>query len=230
MSGKEKPAFTGVGIDSPDFEKATKEFVKGERTQKVFRAIKNGYRTRDRATICIDDIELLRIKPRIKWVIKQLKQLNFNSKSEILDCGSWTGAFTNEIYQAGYKNITCLDLCKCVCEMGSENFPHLRYINDDIETFIPNTKYDAVLLCEIVEHLVTPFETIERIKKCFLKDGGIILTTIPDEKYVKDDFEDGRYEHIHPISKDDLKKLTTDSIEEVEFTKKYKWYCAILKK
>jgi len=225
-----KPAFTGRGINSKEFEIATKRFVKGEKTQEIFTAIKNGYKTRDKSTICIDDIELLRIKPRIKWVIEKLKQQEFEFDSKILDAGSWTGAFANEIYKAGYHNITCLDLAKSVCKMGADSFPHLKYINDDIETFIPESKYDVVLLCELVEHLVTPFETIERIRKHFLNDGGVILTTIPDEEYVSEDFKEERYEHIYPITRSELKDLAYGPIDEIPITKSYTWYCVVIKK
>jgi SAM-dependent methyltransferase len=225
---KDKPELTGIGIDSEDFMNSAIKFFSGNRSSEVISDIKNGYRTRPMSTICIDDITLWRIAPRINWILTKLK--NMNHDISILDAGSWTGAFTNAIYEAGYRHIECLDLSINVCKLGRCYFPHLRFINEDIEVYMPKKKYDVVLLCEILEHLIDPFSTIQSIKKNYLNDNGIILITIPDDKYVVDDFKQGRFEHIYPINKEDLQKTTIEEIEEIRFSEDYNFYCTSISK
>ena len=210
-----------LGIKSQKFIDAAKRFHGGDRSLQVLQDIKYGHSSRPLADIWIDDINAWRILPRLNWIKKNLQ--NFNKNIKILDVGSWTGVFANEIYKEGFGNITCLDISKNVCSFGEKAFPHLNFICEDIEDFTTSEKYDLILLCEILEHITEPIKTLKKISQ-LLTENGSILSTIPDENYVEYDFSRGFVEHFNPIPKKKL-SIFSPNIETLPIFDDYYWYC-----
>jgi glycosyltransferase involved in cell wall biosynthesis/GT2 family glycosyltransferase/ubiquinone/menaquinone biosynthesis C-methylase UbiE len=177
--------------------------------------------TRD--DVWIDSLKGEHIYPRVQWLKEQLSK--FRSKPDlILDVGSWTGAVANELYNFGHHDISCLDICEEVVKLGKTNFPNLTWINADIETYIPDKKYDIILMMEIVEHLVNPLDVLTKMKS-YLNPNGKIFYTIPTEDCVMDN---GRArEHISLITREDLESFNSE-VKIIKANDGFSWYCGCI--
>ena len=176
----------------------------------------------NREDVWLDDADHPEIKVRLDYIKSIILEKEKDIK--ILDLGSWTGTIANEIYKMGYHDITCVDISKSVVDFGKENLPHLKWINQDIEEFDTDEKFDVIITAEILEHLENPKKLINHLKKMLTDDGEIIFTT-PTEYYV---FVDGSYEHISSMHLSDFRFFTNDikilDLNEYNISRNYKWY------
>jgi glycosyltransferase involved in cell wall biosynthesis len=138
----------------------------------------------------------------------------------ILDVGSWTGAFSKDLYVKGEVSVDCLEISKVACELGKTYFPDLNFINNNVQSFKPIKQYDVIIMTDILEHLPNPKETISKVMS-WLVPGGHLLLTIPDPRSV---FKDGVSEHISCLEFKELAEFTEtiSVLEEADWT----WYAA----
>jgi 2-polyprenyl-3-methyl-5-hydroxy-6-metoxy-1,4-benzoquinol methylase/glycosyltransferase involved in cell wall biosynthesis/GT2 family glycosyltransferase len=178
----------------------------------------------EREDVWVDDINASFIKVRVDWLKSKLN--SFNRSSKILDLGSWTGSIANEISLMGFNNITCVDISKKVVEKGSKTFPHLNWIQSDVEELKLNEKFDIIIMMEILEHVVDAERLIDRLK-LILNENGIIIFTIPSEKYV---FQEGSYEHISILDKNRVSNFSDNVIVNTlrMSNPEYEWYAGII--
>jgi len=182
---------------------------------------------KDREQVWIDDTNTSNILPRKQWVINEIK--NKPKEISILDIGSWTGSFANDIYNQGFKDITCLEIGEECVRVGKSTFPYLKWINADVEkTILIENQFDVILMCEIIEHLAQPLDTIEQVKT-WLKPEGVILYTIPTEDTVFGESEGSALEHISEIKIEDLMPISND-ISILNSDGFFKWYVGSIPK
>jgi glycosyltransferase involved in cell wall biosynthesis len=191
------------------------------RNEVAIKEYKDIISTRD--DVWIDSLKGEHIYPRFQWLKEQLSKFGSESDS-ILDVGSWTGAVANELYNSGYHNISCLDICEEVVKLGKTNFPYLNWINADIEDYIPDKKYDVIIMMEVVEHLVNPLDTLKKMKS-FLTPNGKIFYTIPTEDCVMDDGK--AREHISFITREDLESFDLE-VKVIKADDGFSWYCGYI--
>jgi glycosyltransferase involved in cell wall biosynthesis len=161
---------------------------------------------------------------RVNWMLDQARVLNKSMK--VLDIGSWIGGVANEVYKLGFNDITCFEIGHEVIKVGKSKYPHLKWIQGDIDKYEFKDKYDLILMMEILEHLVDPEAAIKKALNN-LNDGGVLLITVPDERHV---FEGQSREHISKLTIYDLLKFTKDAtiLKSPDFD--YAWYVAVIKK
>lgn len=187
----------------------------------------------NRSDTWIDNLEVPTIKPRFEWLFKKFDELRISKDSKILDIGSWTGALANNFFKNGYKDITCFDIGEKVVETGKIAFPQFKWVCDDIETYQTDEKYDVIFMLEIIEHLVDPYKTIEKVKT-FLNPNGKIFFTVPTEDTVfgEKEKEIGREhsgpEHISIVDQEKIKQITP--YYEIIQSGFNKWYVGYVEK
>jgi glycosyltransferase involved in cell wall biosynthesis len=181
-------------------EEASNKYKKGNYSDLILKSLENYYRTRE--DVWIDDTTLPSIKIRLDWILNKITSLP--KSSNILDVGSWTGAIANHIYNNGFTNIDCLEICKSACTLGSTTFPHLKFINDSIYSYKSKKKYDIIIVAEILEHLHNPLTIIKNLKN-MLSDNGMLLITVPTLEVTFKNSDDK--EHIVALEKTDLEEL-----------------------
>jgi len=186
-----------------------------------------------RTDVWVDDIQDVYIAPRLEWLHNKVSAVACNKDVHILDVGSWTGSIADSIYRKGYENITCLDISTNVIELGAKTYPHLKWIQGDIETFTSAGTYDIVLMCEVLEHLSEPLKTIEFVLDNLLKPGGTIIYTVPSETVVfGDSFGNMAPEHISKLTKDTLMDISNDVelLHPYDGDTFYEWYAGTINK
>ena len=71
-----------------------------------------------------------------------------------------------------------LDISKSSIDMARQflNSDRVRYIQQDIFTFNPETKYDFITLGEVLEHVENPVNLLLAVAKLLSKDGKLFVT------------------------------------------------------
>ncbi len=119
---------------------------------------------------------------RGKLVVTLLSRFFDLQNSSILDFGCGTGGISVALAKAGAK-VTAIDpdakkikrLQNAVGELGIDARVNLA---ENLNTF--RQKFDAIILLDVLEHLLAP-ETVLRKLGCSLKKGGILYISTPNK-------------------------------------------------
>jgi len=155
----------------------------------------------------------------------------------ILDVAAAQGNFTLQLAELGY-DVTWNDLraelkdyVRLKYERGSVNFAPGNVFEVEF-----GTKFDAALVCEIIEHVAHPDQFLRRIST-LVKPGGYIVMTTPNGAYVRNKlprfsdcpdpsvFESVQFKpdadgHIFLLWPDEIEKIAHDAglvVDNLEF-------------
>lgn len=143
---------------------------------------------------------------RSKWIHSLLKP------GSILDLGC-----NNGILSLGYtywgRRVIGVDLSRkavdfCNNFLNRHNLENSIYLQEKIEDFKSNEKFDNIFLCEVIEHVENPKKVLKVVEE-HLNDNGIIFITTP-EYYgpygISNKGEDAK-EHLRIYKEKEFKKL-----------------------
>lgn len=203
-----------------NLKEAVQKYREGDVSDIIIESISNFYKSR--TDVWLDNVENPLIKLRLDWIKEKLK--NYNTNIEILDVGSWSGAIADNLYKSGFRYIDCLEISTAACNLGKQHYPYLNFINEDVNKFETEKKYDVIILGEILEHLHNPLSIIEKFRR-YLNNNGILLVTIPTPQTV---FKTGSDEHISFIKLEDLEKFGV--VEFLFYDDNWNWYAVEIAK
>ena len=116
-------------------------------------------------------------KKTLKKKRKLVEKITGSKKGQILDIGSGTGAFVNEMKQNGWQ-VTGLEP-----DGGARTVAKKLYNIelDDINKFyqLPANSYDAITLWHVLEHVHELTEYVQQLKK-LLKENGKLFVAVPN--------------------------------------------------
>jgi ubiquinone/menaquinone biosynthesis C-methylase UbiE len=99
--------------------------------------------------------------------------------ANVLDLGCGSGTFTNLLCQRGY-NATGLDLSPKLLNLARRRFPHIAFVDGDVEDLpFQSGAVDGVLLSGIVHHLPMPQRCSAEVYRV-LRPGGHFLAFDPN--------------------------------------------------
>lgn len=135
-----------------------------------------------------------------------------NRNGSILEIGAGSGATMIYAKQNGYvKKIYGIELCMVEDSFQKssefENFLIGNVENMDLE--YDEKSFDVILCADVLEHLINPYEIVEKME-FFLKDDGVIIASLPNIRqiqmmiqiFLKGDF---RYEKVGILDKTHLR-------------------------
>lgn len=105
-----------------------------------------------------------------------------NSSSRLLDIGCGTGILLDEARKMGWE--TCgVEVSKWAAQYAKEKF-NLKIHNTTLEEVkLSACSFDAVIMQDVIEHLVNPRQALTKIRK-ILKPDGILYINTPDIKSI----------------------------------------------
>jgi 2-polyprenyl-3-methyl-5-hydroxy-6-metoxy-1,4-benzoquinol methylase len=103
----------------------------------------------------------------------------------ILELGAGSGDTLVEIKRQGLaERVVGIELMQLPGTNQSNSLIDQLIIGDFemIEPGLPKNHFDAVICCDVLEHLIDPWKVVERLS-ALLKPGGIILVSCPNIRY-----------------------------------------------
>lgn len=125
-----------------------------------------------------DDEYLLEEQGRRKAFRRVLRRIGgmIPEKGKILDYGSGPAFFLDEARKDGWE-IYGVEASWWAREYAKKHFGIALMTDDDFEK-LPDGFFDAVTMFDVIEHVVSPADTLRHISKK-LKSGGMIILTTP---------------------------------------------------
>ena len=126
---------------------------------------------------------------RIKYIKRMCCNENYNFKTsnyslknlDILDLGCGGGLVCEPLARLG-ANITGFDFVKQNIDIAKKHAKNsnlnIKYYHQNLNTFKLNSKYDAILILEVLEHLDDWKKIILNVKNFLKPKGKIIISTI----------------------------------------------------
>jgi SAM-dependent methyltransferase len=111
---------------------------------------------------------------RKKVIISKVAGL---SSGNILDIGSGTGHFLNEMKLAGW-NIKGVEINSGAREYAASRFKIEMIVPEEINTLAPGS-FDCITLWHVLEHFHDPFEYMKTISR-LLKPEGVCIIALPN--------------------------------------------------
>ena len=108
-----------------------------------------------------------------------LEELKHMKTKTVLEIGPGSGIFLSMLKERGFT-VAGVDIDKdCVQQLRSEGITcYQGSLTEVIDEIIPN-KSDAIILCQVFEHIYNPVETLKLLYK-LLNQNGIIYVTVPN--------------------------------------------------
>ena len=117
---------------------------------------------------------------RIKYILETLNKKNLNNTT-VLDIGCGGGLVSEGLSKIG-ATVTGIDFIKeniKVARMhAKKNNLKINYFVKDFEKEKITSKYDVIIILEVLEHLTNWEEFIKKIKLSLNKNGTLIISTI----------------------------------------------------
>ena len=117
---------------------------------------------------------------RIKYILETLNKNNLNN-IKILDIGCGGGLVSEGLTKIG-ATVTGIDFVKENINVAKihakENNLKINYFVKDFEKEKITSKYDVIIILEVLEHLKNWEEFVKKIKLSLKKNGTLIISTI----------------------------------------------------
>jgi len=106
------------------------------------------------------------------------------SGHDALELGCADGQMTKLILQ-DFENVTVVDGSKKFLDILKTNFKqsNINYQYSTFERFSTNSRFDAIFLCHILEHLKDPVFILKKIKN-WLKSTGKVYIAVPNSQSI----------------------------------------------
>jgi 2-polyprenyl-3-methyl-5-hydroxy-6-metoxy-1,4-benzoquinol methylase len=162
--------------------------------------------TKNRKYYCRDRVEMIEFIP--------------DEARFILEIGCGEGCFSQLIKKTLKAEVWGIELDAKAYELARLNLD--RVLCGDINNLLPELPdeyFDCIIFNDVIEHLVDPFDTLEKIKSK-LKKGGKVIASIPNMRYTRALFslvvlKDWKYEKEGICDYTHLRFFTEKSIKRM---------------
>lgn len=130
----------------------------------------------DYYTIPKDRESLLTNNHQEQHKIEFIKQ--FINKGKLLEIGPSWGAFASLAYQEGF-DVDVIEMDKQCCDFIQSQLSEIRVIqsNNPAEVLKNLSQYDVIVLWQVIEHLLDPWETLKAAVEKLLPGGILVIST-----------------------------------------------------
>ena len=110
---------------------------------------------------------------------KYARLRNINTSARILDLGTASGAFLQQLYDNGYQNLYAHDIDDYLPAERKKIIKEYKFADLSAEKLPwPDNSFDAVTAWCVLPHLENPFYAAREIQRVLKKDGVFIFTAL----------------------------------------------------
>ena len=156
---------------------------------------------------------------RYRIVIQFLKEVlpatESGQRARVLDFGCGDGVLSYFLWQAGYK-VVGIDSSALGIQFAQENNASRGsdaefFLNSGYDTQFAEQEFDAVVCCDVIEHVQEPDKLISEIHRITRTDGTNIYSTP-----IRIDYQPIDEEHVQEFFVEELEALLDTHYEAVE--------------
>jgi 2-polyprenyl-3-methyl-5-hydroxy-6-metoxy-1,4-benzoquinol methylase len=150
-----------------------------------------------------------------------LKNLPKNKKKvDILEIGPGKGYFAEECLRNKFNYIGVESNIKMFKKLKKRGF---NIYNQSVPPIKLNKKFDVIFANQVFEHTESRKVVLNLFKNCrfLLKDNGLLIVSVPDIRYAKEDFFGSDYTHNYPFSLYSLKQIFSDFGFKIKYENVY---------
>lgn len=126
-----------------------------------------------------------RENPRHVYLKNRIGQIVKKGQS-VLDLGCGIGITTEHIKKAGADRVIGVDISPKLIEYAKATVKDVEFIVHDITNIILNEKFDAIFMCDCMEHIpIEKYDELFNTLKKHLKEDGMVYISIPDGDYAQ---------------------------------------------
>lgn len=113
---------------------------------------------------------------RLKFIVSAIQELN-NDNLKIIELGCGNGNISYQLAKMGF-NVTGIDISDGAIANAKHRhqLPNLKFECCKAEDVDIAQKFDAVICCELIEHLINPDIVLAQLAKIVKEDGKVIVT------------------------------------------------------
>jgi SAM-dependent methyltransferase len=132
---------------------------------------------------------------------------------EILEIGCGTGTILKNLKAHGYS-VTGIEPTNTGFSSCIEK--NLNVQNKYLNEYFPDSKYDAILLFDVLEHIENDLKALQHIHDHLLKSGGIIIIAVPSSPILWSQLDVDVF-HFRRYTFRTMSKLLKNSNFEIKF-------------
>lgn len=107
-----------------------------------------------------------------------------NKNEKVLDIGCSSGNFGRELIDKKGCTVDGIDVNKADVQKAKRQLRHAYVLNIEHDSLaVLKDRYDAILMMDVIEHLVEPAAALEKVAK-LLKPGGRLIFSVPNMAHV----------------------------------------------
>ena len=123
-------------------------------------------------------------------------KLFFSSPKYLLDIGCGSGNFLSVASQNGWE-VTGSELSSIAVQKANQMIENTVLTGDILSLDLPDNYYDLITIYHVIEHLIDPISTLEKIKS-HLKPQGIAFIETPNIKSLGSKIRGQKWSNITP--------------------------------
>ncbi|MEW9617719.1 class I SAM-dependent methyltransferase [Shinella sp. S4-D37] len=104
----------------------------------------------------------------------------FIQEGPILELGPAEGFMTDELVKLGLP-MTAVEGAVDFCSSLRQRYPQIEVVHALFEDYVPDRKYDSIILGHVLEHVDDPIDILSRARE-WLSERGRILIAVPNAR------------------------------------------------
>jgi 2-polyprenyl-3-methyl-5-hydroxy-6-metoxy-1,4-benzoquinol methylase len=128
----------------------------------------------------------------------------FQRQTACLELGPAEGLMT-ETLATLFQDLTCVDGAPSFCESLKARFPQVKVVCALFEDFVPQRRFDTIVLGHVLEHVADPGDILSRVRG-WLNPQGRVIAVVPNALSLHRQIavEMGILPEVHALNETDL--------------------------
>ena len=119
--------------------------------------------------------EVKKLTLRYRALVKEI--LKYKNKGKLLDVGAGYGLLSSIFYQFGNFKVNIIEQKNQIRYLKQNQYKIYKTLYENFLYSKLNTKYDLILMFDVLEHFKNPFKNLSDTKSILKKDGVLVIQT-----------------------------------------------------